>query len=111
MPTIIDFGIAKATAQKLTERTLFTELGALIGTPDAFVVTVDGIDGAIVRFESWMYHEAATQIDFREVLQAAGDGASEIKGRPTRAPIRRRGRALSENDTVMLAVTVGIDLM
>ena len=34
MPKIIDFGVAKATTQALTERTLFTELGALIGTPE-----------------------------------------------------------------------------
>ncbi|NIV47839.1 MAG: protein kinase, partial [Gammaproteobacteria bacterium] len=34
VPKIIDFGIAKATAQRLTERTLFTELGQLIGTPE-----------------------------------------------------------------------------
>ena len=34
VPKIIDFGVAKATAQKLTERTLFTEMGALIGTPE-----------------------------------------------------------------------------
>jgi serine/threonine protein kinase len=31
---VIDFGIAKATASKLTERTLFTEHRALIGTPE-----------------------------------------------------------------------------
>jgi non-specific serine/threonine protein kinase/serine/threonine-protein kinase len=31
---VIDFGIAKATAQKLTERTLFTETGQMIGTPE-----------------------------------------------------------------------------
>jgi non-specific serine/threonine protein kinase/serine/threonine-protein kinase len=31
---IIDFGVAKATAHRLTERTLFTELGLLIGTPE-----------------------------------------------------------------------------
>jgi serine/threonine protein kinase/Tfp pilus assembly protein PilF len=31
---VIDFGIAKATAGKLTERTLFTETGQLIGTPE-----------------------------------------------------------------------------
>jgi eukaryotic-like serine/threonine-protein kinase len=31
---IIDFGVAKATAQRLTEKTLFTELGVLIGTPE-----------------------------------------------------------------------------
>jgi serine/threonine protein kinase len=29
---VIDFGIAKATAQKLTERTLFTEVGQIVGT-------------------------------------------------------------------------------
>jgi eukaryotic-like serine/threonine-protein kinase len=33
-PKIIDFGVAKATTQHLTERTLFTEVGALIGTPE-----------------------------------------------------------------------------
>jgi eukaryotic-like serine/threonine-protein kinase len=30
---VIDFGIAKATGQKLTERTLFTAYGQMIGTP------------------------------------------------------------------------------
>jgi eukaryotic-like serine/threonine-protein kinase len=34
VPRIIDFGIAKAIAQPLTERSLFTELGMLIGTPE-----------------------------------------------------------------------------
>jgi WD40 repeat protein/serine/threonine protein kinase len=29
---VIDFGIAKATGQRLTERTLFTEFGAVVGT-------------------------------------------------------------------------------
>jgi serine/threonine protein kinase len=33
-PKIIDFGVAKATSQRLTERTVFTELGHLIGTPE-----------------------------------------------------------------------------
>jgi non-specific serine/threonine protein kinase/serine/threonine-protein kinase len=33
-PKIIDFGVAKATAQRLTERTLYTELGVMIGTPE-----------------------------------------------------------------------------
>jgi serine/threonine protein kinase/tetratricopeptide (TPR) repeat protein len=32
VPKVIDFGVAKATAQKLTERTMFTELGQVIGT-------------------------------------------------------------------------------
>jgi eukaryotic-like serine/threonine-protein kinase len=34
VPKIIDFGVAKATAQSLTERTMYTELGMLIGTPE-----------------------------------------------------------------------------
>jgi eukaryotic-like serine/threonine-protein kinase len=34
VPKIIDFGVAKATTQHLTDRTLYTELGVLIGTPE-----------------------------------------------------------------------------
>ena len=34
VPKVIDFGIAKATAQRLTERTVYTEQGQLIGTPE-----------------------------------------------------------------------------
>ncbi len=34
VPKIIDFGLAKATAQRLTERTVYTEYGRLIGTPE-----------------------------------------------------------------------------
>ena len=33
VPKVIDFGVAKATNQRLTEKTLFTEHGVLIGTP------------------------------------------------------------------------------
>ncbi|HKQ61938.1 MAG TPA: serine/threonine-protein kinase [Candidatus Polarisedimenticolaceae bacterium] len=33
-PKIIDFGVAKATAQRLTEKSVYTELGVLIGTPE-----------------------------------------------------------------------------
>jgi len=33
-PKIIDFGVAKALTQKLTADTMFTRLGALIGTPE-----------------------------------------------------------------------------
>ncbi len=34
VPRIIDFGIAKAVAQPLTERSLMTELGTFVGTPE-----------------------------------------------------------------------------
>jgi serine/threonine protein kinase/tetratricopeptide (TPR) repeat protein len=32
VPKVIDFGVAKATGRRLTERTLFTEFGAVVGT-------------------------------------------------------------------------------
>jgi serine/threonine protein kinase len=34
VPKVIDFGISKAIARNLTERTLFTEYGQLVGTPE-----------------------------------------------------------------------------
>ena len=34
VPKVIDFGIAKATQSRLTERTVFTETGRMIGTPE-----------------------------------------------------------------------------
>ncbi|MFZ4573971.1 MAG: serine/threonine protein kinase, partial [Phycisphaerales bacterium] len=34
LPKVIDFGIAKATSAKLTEKTIFTEMRQLIGTPE-----------------------------------------------------------------------------
>ena len=33
LPKIIDFGLAKATSQRLTEKTIFTQRGVVIGTP------------------------------------------------------------------------------
>ncbi|MEZ6073500.1 MAG: hypothetical protein R3C10_25295 [Pirellulales bacterium] len=32
VPKVIDFGIAKATEQRLTERTAFTQFGQIVGT-------------------------------------------------------------------------------
>jgi non-specific serine/threonine protein kinase/serine/threonine-protein kinase len=34
MPKIIDFGVAKALSQKLTDGTMFTRVGTLVGTPE-----------------------------------------------------------------------------
>ena len=34
VPKVIDFGIAKAISQQLTEETIFTEQGQLVGTPE-----------------------------------------------------------------------------
>ncbi len=34
VPKVIDFGVAKATSQKLTENTMFTQYGQIVGTPE-----------------------------------------------------------------------------
>ena len=44
-PKIIDFGVAKATSQQLTEETVFTELGQWIGTPEYMSPEQAGMSG------------------------------------------------------------------
>jgi len=49
VPKVIDFGVAKATEQKLTERTLFTQYGTMIGTleymsPEQAEMSALGVD-------------------------------------------------------------------
>jgi WD40 repeat protein/serine/threonine protein kinase len=49
VPKVIDFGIAKATEQKLTERTLFTHYGTMVGTleymsPEQAEMSALGVD-------------------------------------------------------------------
>ena len=44
-PKIIDFGVAKATSQQLTEQTVFTELGQWIGTPEYMSPEQAGMTG------------------------------------------------------------------
>ena len=55
VPKIIDFGIAKATTQRLTERTLYTQHGQLIGTPDYMSPEQAGLGGLDVDTRSDVY--------------------------------------------------------
>ncbi len=86
IPLVIDFGVAKAISQSLTARTLFTEQGQLIGTPEYMSpeqaeMTTQDIDTradiyslgvllyelitGILPFERKTFHEAA----FDEVIR------------------------------------------
>jgi serine/threonine protein kinase len=44
VPTVIDFGVAKATQQELTDMTLFTQFSQFIGTP-AYISPEQGSSG------------------------------------------------------------------
>jgi non-specific serine/threonine protein kinase/serine/threonine-protein kinase len=55
VPKIIDFGVAKAISKRLTERTLATELGHWIGTPEYMSPEQAGTNGNDVDTRSDVY--------------------------------------------------------
>jgi eukaryotic-like serine/threonine-protein kinase len=55
VPKVIDFGVAKAVDQRLTERTLFTRFGALVGTPEYMSPEQAGESGAEIDIRSDVY--------------------------------------------------------
>jgi serine/threonine protein kinase len=80
VPKVIDFGVAKATEQRLTERTMFTEYGAMIGTPEYMSpeqADLSGLDvdtrGDVYSLGVLLYEllTGSTPLD-RTTLRAAG---------------------------------------
>ncbi len=55
VPKVIDFGIAKATQARLTEKTLFTEFRQLIGTPEDMSPEQAGLGGMDLDTRSDVY--------------------------------------------------------
>ncbi len=49
VPKIIDFGVAKACQQRLTERTVFTEYGQIVGTLEYMSPDAEDADGGVFR--------------------------------------------------------------
>jgi non-specific serine/threonine protein kinase/serine/threonine-protein kinase len=80
VPKVIDFGVAKAIEQRLTEKTLFTQFGALVGTPEYMSPEQAEISGLDVDTRSDIYSlgillyellTGSTPLE-REKLRAAG---------------------------------------
>src|SRR5437870_4937768 len=80
VPKVIDFGVAKATEQKLTERTLFTQYGTMVGTleymsPEQAEMSALGVDtrSDIYSLGVLLYEllTGSTPLDRKRVREAA----------------------------------------
>ena len=99
MPKVIDFGVAKAIDQRLTERTLFTQFGVIMGTPEYMSPEQAQMGGLDIDTRSDIYslgvllYELLTGSTPLEASAAAATrrsrrccGGSAKKSRPSPAP-------------------------
>ena len=87
VPKIIDFGIAKATAQRLTDRTLDTACGAVVGTPEYMSPEQADLAGEDIDTRSDVYslgvmlYQLLVGVLPFESREAGGGGADDIRRR------------------------------
>src|SRR5262249_45072970 len=97
VPKVIDFGVAKATGLKLTERTLCTQSGQLIGTPLYMSPEQAALGGLDVDTRSDIYSLGVLLYELltgrrRPTRSGCGRRAMTSYGRPS-ARRSRPGRA------------------
>ncbi len=118
IPKIIDFGIAKATSARLTDKTLFTEHRQLVGTPQYMSpeqAEVSGIDidtrSDIYSLGVLLYELLAGEPPF-DARRLCSAPLAEIQRiirdeEPPRPSLRLRTRAASSNIVVLPSVEAG----
>jgi serine/threonine protein kinase/tetratricopeptide (TPR) repeat protein len=99
VPKVIDFGLAKATRQGLAERTAFTRLGRLIGTPEYMSPEQAGLVDGDVDSRTDLYSlgillyeilAGAPPLDATELREAGLEGLlRKIREAPTPRPSTR----------------------
>jgi WD40 repeat protein len=120
IPKVIDFGVAKAIEEPLTEKTVLTNFHAFIGTPAYTSPEQAEMTGADVDTRSDIYSlgvllyellTGATPFDAKELTQSGLDGMRRtIKEVEPPRPSTRLRRAVAENQPDPLTVLVDRDL-
>jgi eukaryotic-like serine/threonine-protein kinase len=123
VPKVIDFGIAKATQQELTEKTIYTQLHQFIGTPAYMSPEQAEMSGLDIDTRSDIYSlgvllyellTGATPFDAKELMRSGLDEMRKIiREREPLRPSSRLTKELetaksNESDHAALPSTVGV---
>ena len=106
VPKVIDFGIAKATQQELTEKTVYTQFQQFIGTPAYMSPEQAEMSGLDIDTRSDIYSlgvllyellTGSTPFDTKELLQSGVDEMRKIirERQPVRPSTRLRQTSLA----------------
>ena len=80
VPKVIDFGVAKATGPRLTDQTLFTEFGAVVGTLEYMSPEQAELNQLDIDTRSDIYSLGVLLYELLDRLDAAGSQAAEAGG-------------------------------
>ena len=116
VPKVIDFGVAKATEQRLTEKTIYTQFGTLVGTfeymsPEQAEMNAFGVDtrSDIYSLGVLLYEllTGTTPLEKARLLHAALD--ETVRLIKEEEPLRPSARLSSSNNLPKIAAARGTD--
>ena len=84
VPKVIDFGVAKATGQQLTDKTLFTQFAQMVGTPLYMSPEQAEMTSIDVDTRSDIYSPGRAALRAADRDDAAGPGAAASRRRSTK---------------------------